>query len=317
VSEVFVASLGVAAVAVASVRGLVKRYRGFVAVDGVSFDVGEGRVVALLGPNGAGKTTTMKCVLGLALPDAGEIFVLGERVWGGLPEGVAGRVGFVPESPEAPPWLTGCELLEYLARMEGMGALEARAAARRALERVGGEELCGRRVGVMSKGQRKRVLIAQALLQPRDFYVMDEPMAGLDPEWVAEVRGIIVEARRGGAGVLISSHILREVEEVADEVVIIRRRLLFRGTLEELRSRVAAQGRRVIVETPQAGEAARVLREAGFRVLDVSGSTVTVEAGSVEEVFEALKGRVVIEGIRLVKPSLEDAYLRLVRGGGG
>jgi ABC-2 type transport system ATP-binding protein len=298
------------------VVGLVKRYGRVAAVEGVSFEVPRGSVTALLGPNGAGKTTTMKCILGLAIPDSGLIEVLGEPVRGGLPARMAPRVGYVPETPEAPPWLTGCELLEYLARMEGMGGLEARVSARKALALLGAEELCSRRISSMSKGQRKRVLIAQAFLQPRDLYVMDEPMAGLDPEWVAEVRKLIAGARREGAGVLLSSHILREVEGLADAVVIIKRRLLYSGPIEGLLE-AAGGGRRIVIETPQAAEAARLLRSRGFTVLAASRDTVIVEAGSVEEVVDAVRGAVAIEGVRVEKPSLEDSYLRLVRGGGG
>ncbi len=302
--------------ALAEVRELSKRYGRRTAVQGVDFDVEEGSIVALLGPNGAGKTTTIKCLLGLARPDSGVVRVLGVEVKGQLPRDVAAKVGYVPETPEAPPWLTPCELLEYLAMMEGVSSFEARVLARKALALMGAEDLCGKRLGSLSKGERKRVLVAQAFLQPRSLYVMDEPLAGLDAEWVAETRRLIVSAARGeGAGVLVSSHLLREVEDLADSVVVLRQRLLYRGPLEGLLEALS-RSNRVVVETPQAKEAVVALRERGFRAEMIGGRSVAVYNSTVEDVVDALRGRVRIDGVRVEKPSLEEAYLALVRGEG-
>ena len=296
------------------VRGLSKRYGRRLAVEDVTFSVGEGEVLGLLGPNGAGKTTTLKSILGLVRPSRGSILYRGVDITGGLPPRLAREIGYVPELPEAPPWLTACELLEYLALSEGYSRFEAGIAARRALEVIGGETLCDRKLARISKGERKRVLIAQALLSPRSLYIMDEPFTGLDAEWVAMVRRIIVDSSRDGAAVIVSSHILKEIEDVASKVAIIRGRLLYLGSLDEL-EKIAV--RKVVVETPNASRAARVLMDSGLKVLEVMSRKVTVEADNVDTVYSALKeAGIEIEGIRIEKASLEDAYLKIIRAGG-
>ncbi len=297
-----------------AVEGLTKRYGRVSAVENLSFSLERGEILGLIGPNGAGKTTTMRCILGLARPDKGVIEVMGRRASGGPPPEVASRIGFTPETPQAPGWLSGCELLEYLALMEGYSSLEARMAARRSLGMVGSEDLCDKRLSAMSKGERKRVLIAQALLSERELYVMDEPFTGLDPEWVAEVRGVIVQASRGGAGVLLSSHILKEVEDISHRILVLNRKALYYGSLEGL-LRVYS-GSRVLVETSDPERASRVLAAAGFKVVSVSGRSVRVEGSDIKEVVEALtREGVAFTGVREESLTLEEAYLRLVRGG--
>ncbi len=299
------------------VEGLTKRYKWRVAVEDVTFYVEEGRVTGLLGPNGAGKTTIIRCILGLARPDRGHVRVLGETVLGGLPPRVAREVGYVPETPEAPPWLTACELLEYLAVMEGMSSLDARVQARRALALLGAEDFCGRRLGGLSKGERKRVLIAQAFLQPRSVYLMDEPMAGLDAEWIAEVRRLISEATGGeGAAVLLSSHLLKEVEGLASSVVVLKKRVLYRGGVEDLLSKLT-QARKVVADVDDAKRALDVLRAKGLKAQLVSAKRVEVLDADVEDVVIALKGIVRIYGVTSARLDLEEAYLALVRGEGG
>ncbi|MEB3773980.1 MAG: ABC transporter ATP-binding protein [Desulfurococcales archaeon] len=302
------------------VVGLHKRYKGAVAVDGLSLRLDRGEVLGLLGPNGAGKTTTIKSIVGLVRPDRGRILLDGRDLMGDAVR-LKRYIGYSPELPEAPPWATVCSLLEALAALDGVPKASVRSVVRSALEELGVEDLCMRRLGSLSKGQRKRVLIAQALMGEKSYILMDEPFSGLDPEWVAGVRRLILRLRGEGVGVLVSSHILKELEEVVDRVAIISRgRSLFEGTLEELASKLAGE-ELLVIRTPRPAEAAKILEQAGIERVEVLAQAVraTVPRGvSVQE----LVSRVMAEGIEVrgfesKRVDLEEAYLKLVGAGGG
>lgn len=297
------------------VRNLVKRYRYLTAVDNVSFELGEGEVLGLVGPNGAGKTTTIKSILGLVVPDQGSILVDGVDPL--RDPGVKQKIAYVPEIPQAPEWATACGLLERLGVLEGLSRVEARRRALEALEEFGVRSLCNRKMKMTSKGQRKRVLLAQAVLTDKSYVLLDEPVSGLDPEWVAAVRKKILEWRNSGVGVLVSSHILKELQEIVDRVVIMSKgRKVFEGTLRELASIVGVKGI-VTITTPAAPDAARILENEGYKVLSVTGKTVRVEVedeSTPKRILGLLEeSGVSIEGFEYREASLEDAYLRLVR----
>ncbi len=298
------------------VEGLVKRYGYIKALAGVTFTVGEGEIVGLVGPNGAGKTSTIKSIVGLVRPDSGKISVDGRDPL--RDASVRRLLGYVPETPMGPRWASVCEILEAAARLDGLSAVEAGRAARDALGRVGLEDLCSRRLSTLSKGQRKRVMVAQALVVERRYYLLDEPFTGIDPEWVAWFRNLIFRLARDGAGILVSSHILRELQDIIDRVVIIARgRVVFSGTLGELAEKVGSKAY-VVVKTPAPGEAAKILEKAGLRV-EVLAGTLRVEVDGdreASEVIETLRSAGVdIESFEFRRASLEEAYLRLVGGG--
>jgi len=300
------------------VEGLVKRYGYFRAVEGVSFRLLEGEVLGLVGPNGAGKTTTIKSIVGLVRPSGGRIEVDGRDPQ--RDPGARRVLGYAPEAPEAPRWVRVCDFMEALAEVDGFAGPEKRRVARQALDALGVGGLCGRRLGELSKGQRKRVLIAQALLPGRRYYLFDEPFTGLDPEWVAVVRELIVGLARGGGGVLVSSHILRELQDIVDRVVVVARgRVVFEGTLREL-AEAAGVGAVVVVRSRDLQRLARALEERGFRVRIVAGA-VHVELGEGVDPGEVLslvrELGFPVEGFEYREVSLEDAYLKLVGGGGG
>jgi len=299
-------------------RGLEKTYRGVPALRGLGFTLMEGEVLGFVGPNGAGKTTTIKIVMGLVVPDRGRVLVDGVDAL--RDPYVRGAIGYVPEVPVAPRWARVCEFMVAMARLEGVPAGEARPLARRALERLGVEHLCGRRLGETSKGQRKRILLALAIMTPRRYVLLDEPLSGLDPEWVAGARRLIRELRDSGVGVLVSSHILRELEEVVDRVlVVLDGRKVFEGSTGEL-ARMAGTGRIVVLRPASVEAAARVLGEAGLQAV-VEGGRVRVplpEGWSPSRVIRLLEeAGVEVHDFEYSESPLEEAYLRLVRGGAG
>jgi Cu-processing system ATP-binding protein len=217
---------------------LTKRYGELAALDDVTAGVPRGRVIGLLGHNGAGKSTLIKLVLGLIAPTGGRLSVLGESPW--RAHRLRQRIGYLPENAAFHPNLTGRELLDYLARLKRAG----RAQVQTLLERVGLADAARRRVGTYSKGMRQRLGLAQALLGAPELVLLDEPTTGLDPQASRELYRIVGELRASGRSIVISSHLLAELEPHIDGALILRQgRLLAAGTLAELNERAALPAR--------------------------------------------------------------------------
>ncbi len=296
------------------VRDLRKRYGRIWALRGVSLEVERGHAYALVAPNGSGKTTLIKSIVGLVRPSGGEILVDGRS---NLERGAKRVLHYTPEVPEAPPWIRVRDLLVYSGRLYGLSRLDADREARRVARELGFEGLLWRRLGGLSKGQRKRVLIAAGLIpwSSPGYYLLDEPFSGLDPEGISAVRSVVSGFSRD-SGVLVSSHILRELEDVVDRVVIMYLgRILYSGSLEDLASRVMVKPY-LAVRTRSPGEAARVLEEAGYRVLTVTraGLRVALESqGQASEIISLLESHgISVEAYSVSKGSLEEAYLELI-----
>jgi ABC-2 type transport system ATP-binding protein len=214
---------------VVSCRALTKRYGSLAAVDGVTFSLEPGTVAGFLGPNGAGKTTTLRLLLGLAEPTSGEALVFGRR-YRELEQPVR-RVGAVLESADFHPARSGRDHLRALAFAAGL----PRGRADEVLELVELSRAAKRRVGTYSLGMRQRLGLAAALLGDPELLILDEPANGLDPAGVRWLRLFLQDIAAQGRTVLVSSHLLAEVAQTVDQVLIIDHgRLLARGRLEEL-----------------------------------------------------------------------------------
>jgi ABC-2 type transport system ATP-binding protein len=284
------------------VRELSKRYGAVTAVDELSFTVPHGSVTGFLGPNGAGKTTTMRCLLGLARPTSGDALVAGRR-YGALPEPIR-TVGAALEVTGFHPGRTARQHLRVTAIAAGLDPHRAD----ELLAGTGMTEHAGRRVGGFSSGMRQRLALATALLGDPKVLVLDEPANGLDPAGVAWLRGALRGfADRGGA-VLISSHVLAEVQAVADRVVVIGRgRLVAEGSLDVL---TAAAG--VVVRTPHPDLLVDALRGRGATVTFAEDGSLVVSGLAIELVGEvaAVSGAVLHE-LRDRTTTLEEAFLDL------
>lgn len=208
------------------------RRRPSEAVREISFHVERGEIFGFLGPNGAGKTTTIKALLGLILPDAGELEILGHPV-----RSLAWRadVGYLPEHPNFYEYLSGLELVTWFGRLAGLSRHDAEASAKRQLERVGLGAAMTRRLRSYSKGMLQRAGLAQALVGKPKLLILDEPMTGLDPIGRRDIRELILELRGEGCTVFYSTHILPDVEMTCDRVAIIHQgRVQRTGLLEDI-----------------------------------------------------------------------------------
>jgi Cu-processing system ATP-binding protein len=216
---------------IAALTDITKSYGGRAVVRQVSFALAEGERVALLGHNGAGKTTLMKMMLGLTPVTDGMVRVLGHDP-ATAPAGIRRSLGFLPENVAFDPAMTGREMLAFYAGLKHRPAKEAAAL----LQQVGLAEAAGRRVATYSKGMRQRLGLAQALLGSPRLLLLDEPTSGLDPELRAVFYAILADRAAAGAAVMLSSHLLTELEERTDRILIMDRgRLKASGSLEQLR----------------------------------------------------------------------------------
>ncbi|MCI4328761.1 MAG: ABC transporter ATP-binding protein [Thermoplasmata archaeon] len=198
-----------------------KRYGGRDALHAVSFSVGTGETVGYLGPNGAGKTTTLRLLCGLTRPDEGAVQLYGQSPTAhhGAP---LARVGVLVETPGVVPYVHGADLLEYIATVKGIPTSERHREVRRAAELLGVSDHLDRAIGGLSTGLTRRVLLAGAVLGDPPLLLLDEPTLGLDPAARASLRALLRELRRGGRTILLSTHLLDDVDDVCDRVLFLR-----------------------------------------------------------------------------------------------
>lgn len=247
------------------------------ALDGLSISVQPGEVFGLLGPNGSGKTTTFKAALGLIRPDSGSVSIMGAR-----PGSLAARkqTGYLPEDSASLPFLTARETLRLHGALAGLGRAQARKRADELLERVGLREAASRRVLGFSKGMQRRLGIATVLIGDPAVYILDEPTSGLDPLGAVEMKNVIAELRKQGKAVLISSHLLGELENVCDRAAFLNQgKLISEGTLESLLRETSVHELRLSPPNPEAIRALESLaRDRGMKVLSSRAPMRSLEA---------------------------------------
>ncbi len=294
------------------VDGLRKAYGSVVALDGVSFSVSDGELVGLVGLNGAGKTTTIKIIAGVLRPDAGRALVDGHDVVVDKVEASA-RVGWVPEMPVFEEGFRARDYLIYLAGYYGISGGHARELADRLLEEVGLSEAKDRKLRGFSLGMRKRFALAASMLSDPGNFLFDEVLNGLDPQGIAFFRGFAVKLKERGKAVLFSSHILSEVQNLADRVVFLHRgKVVAVKAMEEI-MREARTAVRVVVANPddrvlqllsRLGEAVRL----GQSAFEVRGQVAPEDVNS-----ELVRNGYKVSSVGQVG-GLEEYFFRLVGG---
>jgi ABC-2 type transport system ATP-binding protein len=247
------------------VSQLTKDYGTVVAVRDLSFAVGKGEIVGFLGPNGAGKSTTLRVLAGFLGATSGRVRIAGHDI-AEAPLAARRSLGYMPESAPLYPEMRVAEYLQFRARLKDVSRRAQRSAIGTAMDRAGVSPMAGTVIAHLSKGYRQRVALADALLSNPPLLILDEPTAGLDPNQIREVRALIKELGSDRT-VLLSTHILSEVEATCERALVIDRgRLVAEGTIEELRARQQSSALRVRLRDPKHAAEALISGIPGIRV---------------------------------------------------
>jgi ABC-2 type transport system ATP-binding protein len=290
--------------------GVTKRYGDLTAVDAITMQVAQGEVYGVLGPNGAGKTTFLRMLFGLIRPDAGSLKVFG-RTWEQAGTATLDGVSGFIESPKFYPYLSGRRNLSGLARLDG-GAEPGR--LEEVLEIVDLVDRADDKVGGYSFGMRQRLGVAASLLRDPQLLVLDEPANGLDPAGMRDMRALIKRLAASGLTVLLSSHDMAEVEEICDNVTIMRTgSVVYHGEIAELREQAPEQGHRI---TTGANDRALELseRHPALQVTVAADGALVVEAAqpAVDRYVAALvDAGIALRGLELTEAPLESLFFML------
>ena len=294
--------------AVIEVTAVRKRFGPVLALDGMSFAVRPGRVTGFIGPNGAGKSTTMRVILGLDAPDEGTALV-GGRPYRSLERPLT-HLGSLLDAAALQPGRTGRNHLLWLAHSQGLGVR----CADRVAAQAGLETAIRRKTGGYSLGMRQRLGIAAALLGDPPALMFDEPFNGMDPDGIIWMREFLASLAGQGRAVLVSSHLMSELEDTADHLVIVGRGKVI-ADADTAGLLAGVSGGRVMVRTTAASQAASVLARAGAAVTPSAPQALTVSGLPAERVVAVLSGSgVAFSEVAAHRASLEEAYLELTRG---
>jgi ABC-2 type transport system ATP-binding protein len=293
--------------AMMEVSGLRKRFGPTLALDGMSFTVQPGQVTGFVGPNGAGKSTTMRVILGLDAPDEGTALI-GGQPYQSLRHPLS-HVGSLLDAGALQPSRSARNHLLWLAHSQGLGASRVDAV----IEQAGLGSAIRRKAGGYSLGMRQRLGIAAALLGDPPVLMMDEPFNGMDPEGIMWMRGFLRALAAQGRAVLVSSHLMSELQDTADHLVVVGRGKVIADTsVAELIA--AASGDRVTVRTTARTEAMTVLAHAGATVAATGHDTLTISGLTAEKIVTLLSDSAVpFAEISAHRATLEEAYMELTR----
>jgi ABC-2 type transport system ATP-binding protein len=287
--------------------GLRKRFGSTLALDGMTFTVSPGQVTGFIGPNGAGKSTTMRVIVGLDRPDEGSALV-GGRPYVSLRDPLT-RVGALLDAGALQPSRTGRDHLLWLAHSQGLGARRVD----EVITQVGLEKAARRKAGGYSLGMRQRLGIAAALLGDPPVLMLDEPFNGMDPEGIVWMRGFLAALAAGGRAVLVSSHLMGELQETAGHLVIVGRGTVIADTsVADLIA--SASGDRVTVRSRARRDAMTALADAGAEVAATGPDVLVVSGISAERTVALLAGsQIPFAEVTAHRATLEEAYMELTR----
>ena len=298
-------------------RGLTKSFGIHNAVDGIDLKVPRGSVFGFLGPNGSGKTSTIRMLLGLSNISSGEAFVLGHKMPDHFDQALPG-VGALVEGPAFYPFLSGKRNLIRLDSANKSADPATRSErVERALARVGLTAAANKKVHAYSLGMKQRLAIANALLQPRELLILDEPTNGLDPQGTREIRNLVRNLASEGITLFISSHLLVEIEQICTHLAVMSQgKLVAQGSVAELS---ASETLDLTLTTDQEKEALSLLKKIGIKAKLSNGAIVaSVPAGlfAPEEIVRQLtQAKVGVKGFSLLAPTLEERFVSLTGEG--
>ena len=289
-------------------NNLTKRFDGLVAVDRLDMEVERGEIFGLLGPNGAGKTTTIRMLLDIIKPDEGSIRLLGHPPGREAQE----RIGYLPEERGLYRDLKLMECLTYLAVLKGMDRKLVRKRAETLLEQVGLEGKGGNKIKALSKGMQQKAQLVATLVHDPELVILDEPFLGLDPVSTEQVKELIWDLRERGKTVVLSTHMMNQVERMCDRILLINegRRVLY-GPLEEIKARYAEHA--VLVRCSGSLEGLVGARRIEQRERD--RLIVLQDDASPQDILRQLVEREIpVERFEVATPPLEEIFIRVVEG---
>jgi ABC-2 type transport system ATP-binding protein len=302
---------------VLTASSLVRRFGTRVAVEEVSFEVKRGEVFGLLGPNGAGKTTTLRMLGGLIPPTSGEVRIGQVRFERRTATSLRHRVGFLTETPGLWDQLTAADNVAVHARLFGLNDVPA--AVEQVLRRFELWDRRADRAALLSKGMKQKLALARALVHEPEIVLLDEPTANLDPQTSRGVRDLVLDLRRRGCIVVISTHNLDEIERLADRVALISTRLIAIGEPAALRRQIFGRRVRVRMTHPQSAlhELALIAERAGGRQIRVEDDGLSMSVDEPESAVPSIVRALVEAGAAIREayddqPSLEEVYMRLL-----
>jgi len=307
------------------VRHLTKQYENHLAIDDISFSIETGKIYGFLGPNGAGKSTTMNIIAGCLAATSGDVIIENHDIFEEQQEAKR-HIGYLPELPPLYLDMTPREYLAFVCEIKRVPKAERAAAIHENMRRTGLLDVANRQIGQLSKGYRQRVGIAQALVGNPEVIVLDEPTVGLDPAQIVEIRELVRELGKDHT-VLLSSHILSEVSELCDEVLILSKgKLVARDTPEKLGELLGSGNRLYMVVEGGEDSVRAVLESTGIagvlRLKSVGAGRVSVEAEADEEAKERIfyafaQAKMMIREMRSEKITLEEIFLEYTGLGKG
>ncbi|MBC7081282.1 MAG: ABC transporter ATP-binding protein [Thermoplasmatales archaeon] len=295
------------------VKNLRKTYNGLVAVKNISFETKKGEVFALLGPNGAGKTTTIKAILGLIKIDEGEIRINGMDISSNERE-VKKLIGYLPESPSFYENLTALQTLKFFAELKDF----EKEKCVEILKEVGLGDAINRKVGGFSKGMIQRLGLAQCLMDSPPLLILDEPTSGLDALGAYEIRNKIRKMKEEGATIVLSSHVLSEVQELSDRVAIMNKgSIIAIDSVEELSKKLKIQPKLKINVSNPSEKMVKVVKELnGVEDAKMEGNIIEIKCSSetkasVINAIENAGGKII--DFKTVEPTLEEIFVKMVK----
>jgi len=290
-------------------EGLVKRFGDFVAVDEVSFHVEAGEIFGILGPNGAGKTTTIRMVLDIIKPDAGRIAVLG----GKMDEDKKSRLGYLPEERGLYQDMSLQDILVFLGALKGLSLRTARLRVQERLKEVDLWDERTRKVAGLSRGMNQKAQFVATTLHDPELVILDEPFAGLDPVNARLIKDLIYRMRDRGAAVLMSTHQMNQVEEMANRIMLVNhgRRVLY-GPVDEIRRRFAGNA----IEVKVRGNLERVPGVQSIKPVEDKYRLLLDDGVSAEQILRTLVDmpEITVESFQRAEISLDEIFIRVVGG---
>ncbi len=294
-----------------AVKAITKYYDGFKAVDGVSFSIEPGILFGLLGPNGAGKTTTMRMIMNIIVPDRGEIRILGEP----FRESLKDRIGYLPEERGLYPKMKLLDHLQFLGEMKGLSASEAKKRALQWLERFELDRWAHKKIQELSKGMQQKVQFIGTIMHSPDLIIMDEPFSGLDPLNTKFLKDILLELKKAGKTIILSTHLMDQAEKLCDEICLINRgKVVLEGPLQEVKRRYSHNA--VLLEYQ--GDASFIKTLPFVESADEYGNYMEIrlkDGVAPAELFKALaESSLDINRFEASETSLNDIFIEIVGG---